>query len=92
MPARRDALVAVGAAASAARVLRKDFTSRLTARVGSAALRRGMHSGNRAWFYVAAGATGLRIAHKYLGRKEDVLSIKLRPGESIQIREIIRTK
>jgi hypothetical protein len=89
---RSDALVAVGAAASAARVIRKDLTSRVTAQVGSAALRRGMRSGNRAWFYVAAGATGLRLFHKYLGRKEEVLSIKLRPGESIQIREIRRTK
>jgi hypothetical protein len=89
---RSDALIAVGAAASAARVIRKDFTSRITARIGSAALRRGMHSGNRAWFYVAAGATGLRLAHKYLGRREDILSIKLRPGESIQSREIVRTK
>ena len=90
--ARRDALVAVGAAASAARVLRKDFTSRITAQVGSAALRRGMHSGNRAWFYVAAAATGMRLLHKYAGRKEDVLSIRLRPGESLQIREIRPTK
>lgn len=90
--ARRDALIAVGAAASAARVLRKDFTSRVTARVGSAALRRGMHSGNRAWFYVAAGATGLRLAHKYLGRKEDVFSFRLRPGEAVEIREIGRAK
>jgi hypothetical protein len=92
MAARKDTLVAIGAAASAARVLRKDFTSRITARVGSAALRRGMHSGNRAWFYVAAGATGLRLAHKYLGRKEDVFALKLRPGESIEIREIRRAR
>jgi hypothetical protein len=93
MAARRsDAFIAVGAAASAARVLRKDFTSRVVARVASTALRKGMHSGNRAWFYVAAGATGLRIAHKYLGRKDDILSIKLRPGESLQIREIGRAK
>ena len=90
--AKRDALIAVGAAASAARVLRKDFTSRITARVGSAALRRGMHSGNRAWFYVAAGATGLRLAHKYLGRKEDVFAFRLRPGEAVEIREIARGK
>lgn len=89
---RGDAFIAIGAAASAARVLRKDFTSRVTARVGSAALRRGMHSGNRAWFYVAAGATGLRLAHKYLGRKEEVFSIRLRPGESVQIRESVRPK
>jgi hypothetical protein len=90
--ARRDALIAVGAAASAARVVRKDFTSRLTARIGSTALRKGMHSGNRAWFYVAAGATGLRLAHKYLGRREEVFAISLRPGDSIQIREIPRGK
>ena len=92
MARRSDAFIAVGAAASAARVIRKDLTSRIVARVGSTALRKGMHSGNRAWFYVAAGATGLRLAHKYLGRKEDVFSIKLRPGESVSIREIVRTK
>ncbi len=89
---RGDAFIAAGAAASAARVLRKDFTSRWTAKIGSTALRKGMHSGNRAWFYVAAGATGLRLAHKYLGRKEEVFSIRLRPGESLSIREIVRTK
>jgi hypothetical protein len=93
MAARRsDAFIAVGAAASAARVLRKDLASRITSQIGSAALRRGMHSGNRAWFYVAAGATGLRLAHRYLGRKEEVFSFRLRPGDSIQIREIPRTK
>jgi hypothetical protein len=93
MAARRsDALVAVGAAASAARVIRKDFTSKITARVGSAALRRGMHSGNRAWFYVAAGATGMRLLHKYTGRSPEVLSIKLKAGESLSIREIRRAK
>lgn len=92
MARRSDAFIAVGAAASAARVIRKDFTSRIVARVGSTALRRGMHSGNRAWFYVAAGATGLRLASKYLGRKEEILSIRLHPGESLQIREIPRSK
>ena len=92
MARRSDAFIAVGAAASAARVIRKDLTSRIVARVGSTALRKGMHSGNRAWFYVAAGATGLRLAHKYLGRKEEVFSVKLRPGESVQIREIVRAK
>ena len=40
MAARRsDALVAVGAAASAARVLRRDIVARWTARIGSTALR-----------------------------------------------------
>jgi hypothetical protein len=92
MARRSDAFVAVGAAASAARVIRKDVSARVIARVGSTALRKGMRSGNRAWFYVAAGATGLRLFHKYVGRTEDVLSIKLRPGESLQIREIRRGK
>jgi hypothetical protein len=51
-----------------------------------------MHSGNRAWFYVAAGATGLRLAHKYLGRTEDILTLKVNPGDRLEIREIRRTK
>jgi hypothetical protein len=89
---KSDAFIAVGAAASAARVIRKDFTSRVVARVGSTALRKGMHSGNRAWFYVAAGATGLRLLHKYAGRTEDILTLKLKPGDRIEIREIRRTK
>jgi hypothetical protein len=92
MAGKSDAFIAVGAAASAARVIRKDFTSRIVARVGSTALRKGMHSGNRAWFYVAAGATGLRLLHKYTGRTEDILTMKLKPGERIEIREIRRTK
>ena len=92
MAPRREALIAVGAAASAARVLRKDFSSRIIARVASTSLRRGIHSGSRGWLYVAAAASGLRILHKYVGRKEDVLSIRLRPGESFEIREIPRGK
>jgi len=92
MARRSDAFIAVGAAASAARVIRKDFTSRIVSRVGSTALQKGMHSGNRAWFYVAAGATGLRLLHKYVGRTEDILTVKLKPGERIEIREIRRTK
>ncbi|HEX4530093.1 MAG TPA: hypothetical protein VIA11_11880 [Acidimicrobiia bacterium] len=92
MAGRSDAFIAVGAAASAARVIRKDFSARIISRVGSTALRRGMHSGNRGWFYVAAAATGLRLLHKYTGRTEDILSIKLRPGESFEIREIPRRK
>jgi hypothetical protein len=92
MARKSDAFIAVGAAASAARVLRKDFSARVIARVGSTALRKGMHSGNRGWFYVAAAASGARLLHKYAGRKEDVLSIKLRPGESLMIREIRRAK
>ena len=64
----------------------------LVARVGSTALRKGMHSGNRAWFYVAAAATGFRLLHKYVGRTEDILTLKLKPGEAFEIREIRRAK
>jgi hypothetical protein len=92
MAGNRDAFIAVGAAASAARVLRKDFTSRWISRLGSTALRHGTHSGSRAWLYVAAAATGLRFLNKYVGRTEDILTIKLKPGESFEIREIARTK
>ena len=51
-----------------------------------------MHSKNRAWFYVAAGATGFRLLHKYVGRTEDIFTLKLKPGERLEIREIRRTK
>ena len=92
MAPRQEALIAVGAAASAARVLRKDFTARIMSRVASQSLRRGIHSGSPVWLYVAAAASGVRLLHKYTGRKEEVFSIKLRAGESIQIREIRRAK
>jgi hypothetical protein len=92
MAGRSDAFIAVGAAASAARLIRKDFSSRVIARVGSTALRKGMHSGNRGWFYVAAAASGARLLHKYAGKKQEVFSIKLRPGETLQIREIRHAK
>jgi hypothetical protein len=92
MAGRRDAIVVAGAAASAARVLRKDFSAKIISRVGSAALRRGMHSGSKGWLYVAAAASGARLLRKYAGRQEEVLSIRLKPGQSIRIREIARSK
>ena len=92
MAPRREALIAVGAAASAARVLRKDFSSRIMSRVASQSLRRGIHSGSPVWLYVAAAASGVRLLHKYAGRKEEVFSIKLKPGQALEIREIRRAK
>jgi hypothetical protein len=90
--ARKDAIVVAGAAASAARVLRKDFGARVFAKVASTSLRRGMHSGSRGWIYIAAAASGARLLHKYAGRKEESLSIKLRPGQTILISEAVRRK
>jgi len=92
MAPRREAILAVGAAAAAARVLRKDFSSQIVARFASTALRRGMRSGSRGWLYAGAAASGLRLLHKYAGRKEEVFSIKLRPGEALEIREIRRAR
>jgi hypothetical protein len=40
-----------------------------------------MHGGSRGWLYVAAGAQALRLLHSVAGRKEEVLTLKLRPGD-----------
>jgi hypothetical protein len=87
-----DAFVAAGAAASAARVLRRGYTARVISRFASSALRRGMRSGSRGWLYAGAAASALRLLHSVVGRKEDVLSIKLRPGEALEIREFRRAE
>ena len=87
-----DALVAAGAAASAASILRKGWTARFISEFARTALRRGMRSGSRGWLYVGAAATGLRIAHRFVGKREDVLRVKLEPGQSLSIREISRAK
>jgi hypothetical protein len=89
---RSDIIVAAGAAVAAGRVLRKDFSARIIARFASTALRRGMHSGSKAWLYAGAAASGLKLLQSVAGRKEEVVSIKLRPGESFEIREIRRAK
>jgi hypothetical protein len=89
---RSDAIVAIGAAASAAGILRREFSARIISRFASAALRRGMHSGSRAWLYAGAAASGLKLLQSVAGRKEDVLAIRLRPGETIEIREVRRAK
>jgi hypothetical protein len=88
----RDAPVVFGAAASAGRALRTDFAAQIIARVSSSALRRGMRGGSRGWLYVAAGFQGLRILRSVAGRKEEVLRIKLQPGEAFEIRELKRTR
>jgi hypothetical protein len=89
---RGDTLVALGAAASAASVLRRGWSARLIARFATIALRRGVHSGSRAWLYAGAGATALRVLHMAVGRREDVLRIKMKPGQALEIREIVRTR
>jgi hypothetical protein len=84
--------VAVAAAGAAAQVFRKGFTARLLSNVSRTALRRGMHSGSKAWIYAGAAASGLRLLHSVAGRKEEVTRIKLRKGERLEIRETTRRK
>jgi hypothetical protein len=87
-----EAFVAAGAVVSAARVLQKGFVARYVARFASYAVRRGMRSRSRAWLYAGAAATGVRFLHRFVGRTEEVYSFKLRRGESVEIREILRVK
>ena len=82
-----DVLVAAGAAASAARVLRRGYVARFVSRFATYALRRGMRSSSRAWLYAGATASGLRILHSFVGRTEEAYSFKLRKGERVEIRE-----
>ena len=87
-----EVLVAAGAALAAAQVLRKGWVARFTSRFASVALRRGMHSGSKAWLYAGAAASGFKLLHSVAGRKEEVTRIKLGKGESLQITQIQRSK
>ena len=93
MARKSDAFIAVGAAASAARVVRKDFTLASVARVGSTALRKGMHSSNRG--LVLRRRRRDRLPHAAQVRRaapKTSFTLKLKPGERLEIREIRRTK
>jgi hypothetical protein len=87
-----EAFVAAGAVVSAARVLQKGVIARYVSRFATYAVRRGMRSRSRAWLYAGAAATGVRFLHHFVGRTEEVYSFKLRRGETVEIREILRVK
>jgi len=87
-----DALIAVGAAMSAAQIFRKGFTARFASGFSRMALRRGMHSGSKAWLYAGAAASGYKLLHSVVGKKPEVTRIKLGKGETIQITEVRRAK
>ena len=89
---KSDALIAVGAAAAAAQIVKRGFTARFAQAFSRMALRRGMHSGSKAWLYAGAAASGFKLLHSVAGRKPEVTRIKLRKGESLQITEIRRSK
>ena len=88
----REAFLIAGAAATAARMVRRGWTARIVSFVSSTALRKGMHGGSRGWLYVAAGAQALRLLHSVAGRKEEVYTLKLRPGDAFEIRHNRRDK
>ena len=87
-----ETVIAVGAALAAAQVFKRGFTARFMSAFSRVALRRGMHSGSKAWIYAGATASGLRLLHSVAGRKEEVTRIKLRKGERLEIRETTRRK
>jgi len=93
-PGRRsgDTVVAIGAVASAVSVVRKGWSARSLATFTTIALRRAASGGSRGLLYVGAAATGLRVLHRAVGKREDILRIKLKPGQALEIREIVRTK
>ena len=68
------------------------LTVRLTSRLSREAFRRGVRSGSRTWFYVFAGAQGVRLLQRVISPNPEVFRLKLRPGETIEIREVKRTR
>jgi hypothetical protein len=86
MPSSRaEALVVAGAAAAGARILRRDISAHLSGAVARFALRRGIRHGSRPWLYVAAGATTLQLLQRVTSPKPEVLRMKLRPGERVEV-------
>ena len=87
-----EVVVAVAAAATAARLLERGWVARFVQRFSTIAIRHGMRSGSRSGLYAGAAASSFRDLHRYVGKKEEVHRIKLKRGESIEIREIPRAK
>jgi hypothetical protein len=86
----REAFLIAGAAATAARMARRGWSARIVGQLSSTALRKGMHGGSRGWLYVAAGAQALKLLQTVAGRKEEVFTLKLRPGDAFEIRHYRR--
>jgi len=90
MPRGREYLVIAGSAARAARIMGRGAGARFTARVATYAFRRGMRSRSSGWFYVGAVLEGVHLLQRVLAPRPEIAQIVLRPGESIEIREIPR--
>jgi hypothetical protein len=89
---RTEAFVVAGAVAAGARLLRRDIRAQLTGSVARFALRRGLRHGSRPWLYVAAGATTLQVLQRITSPKPEVMRMKLRPGQSLEIAHRTRTR
>jgi hypothetical protein len=83
-----DVVVAVAAAATAARLLQRGWIARFTQRFSAIAIRHGIRNGSRTWMYAGAAASTFHYLNRFFGKKEEVKRIKLKPGERIEIREI----
>jgi hypothetical protein len=88
---RTEALVVAGAAAAGARLLRRDLSAHFTSTVARFAMRRGLRHGSRPWLYVAAGATTLQILQRFISPRPEVVRMKLRPGDALEITHRRRT-
>jgi hypothetical protein len=89
---RTEAFVVAGAVAAGARLLRRDISAHLTSGVARFAFRRGLRQGSRPWLYVAAGATTLQMLQRLTSPKPEVVRMKLRPGQSLEIVHRTRTR
>jgi hypothetical protein len=49
-------------------------------------------SGSEAWFRVGVVVTALRIVHSLTRRRADVVQLRLRSGERIEVRDIGRRR
>ena len=90
MPRGREYLVIAGSAARAARIMGRGAGARFTARVATYAFRRGLRSRSSGWFYVGAVLEGVHLLQRVLAPRPEIAQLVLRPGESIEIREIPR--
>ncbi len=68
------------------------LTARLASRASKEGFRRGVRGGSRTWFYVYVGAQGVRLLQRVASPRPEVFRLKLRPGETVEIREVRRTK
>jgi hypothetical protein len=66
---------------------RRGVTAAAVASFSAMAFRRARRKNSRAWLYAAGGATALRVLQSVIGKREEVTQIRLRRGETIEIRE-----